>query len=117
MICAVADDEEQARREAAGQLACYAAPRSYRPVLEAAGFGGVADAVRTAFAAGDHEGMVDAVPDEMVDSLAVAGTPRAGLDRFTGVLDHVIVYPPSFRISPARCDELAGLLVEYAPAR
>ena len=36
VICSVSDDEEQARREAAAQLAFYAAPRTYGTVVEAA---------------------------------------------------------------------------------
>jgi probable F420-dependent oxidoreductase len=117
VICAISGDEEQARREAAAQLAFYAAPRSYGPVLARAGFGGAAEAIRQAFADDDHAAMVKAVPEAMIDALAIAGTPaqvRQQLTRFEGVLDHVIVYPPSFRIAPARCDELADLLVEHA---
>ena len=38
VICSVSDDEEQARQEAAAQLAFYAAPRTYGTVVEAAGF-------------------------------------------------------------------------------
>lgn len=117
VICAISDDEEQARREAAGQIAFYAAPKTYGPLLAQAGFDRAAAVIRAAFADGDHAAMVAAVPDEMVDALAVAGTPvqvRERLARLDGVLDHVIVYPPSFRIPPERCDELARLLVEHA---
>ncbi len=42
MICAIADDPEQARREAAAQLAFYATPKAYGPLLEPAGSGGPA---------------------------------------------------------------------------
>jgi probable F420-dependent oxidoreductase len=119
VICAVADDEEQARREVAGQLAFYCAPRAYTTVLERQGFADAGNAVREAFAEGDHEAMVKAVPDAMIDRLAVAGTPAQvaeQLRRYDGALDHVIVYPPSFRLSSARCDELVEqLLVHAAP--
>jgi probable F420-dependent oxidoreductase len=119
VICAVADDEEQARREVAGQLAFYSAPKAYTTVLEQQGFADVGAAIREAFAAGDHEAMVKAVPDAMIDNLAVAGTPdqvSEQLRRYDGVLDHVIVYPPSFRLSAQRCGELVeGLLEHTAP--
>jgi probable F420-dependent oxidoreductase len=117
VICAVADDEEQARREVAGQLAFYTAPKAYAPVLALAGFDSAASAIRAAFAAGDHEAMVAAVPDAMIDALAVAGTPAQvteKLRRYDGVLDHVIVYPPSFRLSAQRCDELVEALLTHA---
>lgn len=119
VICAVADDEEQARREVAGQLAFYCAPKAYGTVLEREGFGAAATSIREAFASGDHEAMIKAVPDEMIDALAVAGTPAQVADqlaRYDGMLDHVIVYPPSFRIDPHRCDELVeSLLTHTAP--
>lgn len=119
VICAVADDEEQARREVAGQLAFYCAPKAYGTVLEREGFGAAATSIREAFATGDHEAMIKAVPDEMIDALAVAGTPAQVADqlaRYDGLLDQVIVYPPSFRIDPHRCDELVeSLLTHTAP--
>jgi alkanesulfonate monooxygenase SsuD/methylene tetrahydromethanopterin reductase-like flavin-dependent oxidoreductase (luciferase family) len=117
VICSVADDEEQARREVAGQLAFYCAPKAYGTVLERQGFAAAAATIREAFAAGDHEAMVKAVPDEMIDRLAVAGTPaqvREQLRRYDGALDHVIVYPPSFQLAPERCDELVEELITLA---
>jgi probable F420-dependent oxidoreductase len=116
VICAVADDEEQARREVAGQLAFYAAPKAYAAVLERQGFAEAGGAIRAAFAAGDHDAMVAAVPDAMIDALAVAGTPAQvteRLRRYDGVLDHVIVYPPSFRLAEKRCAELVESLIEH----
>jgi hypothetical protein len=54
-----------------------------------------------------------------IDRLAVAGTPAQvaeQLRRYDGVLDHVIVYPPSLRLTPQRCDELVdGLITHAAP--
>ncbi|HTK65098.1 MAG TPA: LLM class flavin-dependent oxidoreductase [Pseudonocardia sp.] len=117
VICSVADDEEQARREVAGQLAFYCAPKAYGAVLERQGFAAAGETIREAFAAGDHEAMIKAVPDEMIDRLAVAGTPAQvaqQLRRYDGVLDHVIAYPPSFRLTPERCDELVDALITHA---
>jgi probable F420-dependent oxidoreductase len=117
VICAVADDEEGARREVAGQLAFYSAPKAYRPVLAAQGFDAAVDNIRKAFAAGDYAGMVDAVPDEMIDALAVAGTPAQvaeQLHRYDEALDHVVVYPPSFQLTASRCADLIDGLIEHA---
>ena len=121
VICSVAENEEQARREVAGQLAFYSAPKAYGAVLEREGFGDAASAIRDAFAARDFGAMIKAVPDAMIDALAVAGTPTQvaeQLRRYDGVLDHVIVYPPSFQLSAQRCDELVNhLLIHAAPAQ
>jgi probable F420-dependent oxidoreductase len=119
VICAIADDAEQARREAAAQLAFYAAPKTYGPLLEASGFGAAGAEIRAAFAERDFERMTAAVPDGMIDGMAAAGTAtevRARLQQAADVFDHVVVYPPSFGLSETRCDELAASLVtELAP--
>jgi len=87
----------------------------------ASGLGEATARVREAFAAGDFDAMVKRVPDEMIDTFAVAGTPaqvQEQLRRYDGVLDHVIVYPPSFRLSAQRCDELVdGLITHAAPVK
>jgi probable F420-dependent oxidoreductase len=120
LICSVADDADQARREVAAQLAFYAAPKTYGTLLDVSGFAAAGDAIRGAFAERDFARMAAAVPDEMIDSMAAAGTVddvRARLEQAAQVFDHVVVYPPSFGLEEERCDELAGALVEHlAPA-
>jgi probable F420-dependent oxidoreductase len=120
VICAIADDPAQARREAAAQLAFYAAPKTYGPLLDASGFGPAGEEIRAAFAERDFERMAAAVPDPMIDAMAAAGTAaevRARLREAEDVFDHVVAYPPSFGLSEARCDELAAALVAHlAPA-
>jgi probable F420-dependent oxidoreductase len=114
VICAIAGDAEQARREAAAQLAFYAAPKTYGPLLEASGFGAAGAEIRAAFAERDFDRMTAAVPQAMIDAMAAAGTAaevRARLEAAAEVFDHVVVYPPSFGLSEARCDELAAELV------
>ena len=105
VFAAVHEDAEQARREVAAQIGFYASVKTYAPLLERTGFAAEGEAIRAAFARGDHDAMVAAVPERMVDALAVAGTPddvRAALRRYDGLLDHVILYTPSFRLSPER---------------
>jgi probable F420-dependent oxidoreductase len=114
VLASVDDDPEVARREAAAMLAFYASAKTYAPVLERIGFADEAAAVRDAFARGDEEAMVAAIPDRMVDALAVAGTPedvRSQLRRYEGLLDHAILYVPSYRISPERLRENALALI------
>lgn len=114
VFAAVADDAEQARREVAAQISFYASVKSYAPMLERIGFAAEGEAIREAFARGAHDEMVAAVPDRMIDALAVAGTPqdvREGLRRYEGLLDHAILYAPSFRLSRERVRESAlGLI-------
>ncbi len=117
VITSVADEEEQARREVAAQVAFYSVPKAYAPVLERQGFGGVIDRIREAFVEGDFDSMIARVPDEMIDRFCVAGTPkqvREKLPAFEAVYDHTVVYPPSFRLSPERCVEVLNAVVEHA---
>lgn len=119
VISVVHDDEEQARDEAANQIAFYSSVKSYHPVLAAGGFGEEAVRIREAFAARDLSGMRRAVTDEMIDELAVTGTGdqvMAGLRRYDRVLDHTIIYSPTHNIPPRRVEENLFSLISMVDA-
>jgi hypothetical protein len=63
--------------------------------------------------------MVGVVTEAMVDALAVAGTPSEVADgprRYDGLVDEVILSPPSFRVPPERvAANLAALIEHCAP--
>jgi probable F420-dependent oxidoreductase len=108
LLCSVNDDEELARREVAAQIAFYAAPRAYAPMLETSGFAAEAARIREAFAERDREAMIAAVTDEMIDAIAVAGPPdqvRAGIARRQADFDHVSLYSPSFTMALERVQQ------------
>jgi probable F420-dependent oxidoreductase len=108
LLCSVHDEEEVARRELAAQLAFYAAPRAYAPMLEASGFATEAERIRKAFADRDHEAMIAAVSDDMLDAIGVAGTPdqvRAGIARRAPDFDHTSLYSPSFTMTLERVQQ------------
>ena len=114
VFASVHENAEQARREVAAQIAFYASAKTYAPILEQTGFASEGEAIRTAFAAGDLDAMVGAVSERMIDALAVAGTPAdvcGALRRYEGLLDHIILYTPSFRLSPERVHENALALI------
>jgi probable F420-dependent oxidoreductase len=114
VFAAVHDDPDQARREAAAQIAFYASAKTYAPLLERIGFASEAAAIREAFAYSDLDAMLRVVSGRMVDALAVAGTPqdvRDSLRRYEGLLDHAILYAPSFKLTPERVESNAlGLI-------
>lgn len=115
-ICVIHEDREQARREAAGQIAFYTVPKSYAAVHEVNGFAAEAGILRERFAAGDIEGMLAAVTDEMIDTLSIAGTPeevRAGLGRYERLVDQVQLYSPSYGMSDERIVENTLSLIEH----
>ncbi|MCW3066411.1 MAG: class flavin-dependent oxidoreductase [Solirubrobacterales bacterium] len=115
VLAVVHDDPEEARRELAAQIAFYASVKTYAGLIERLGFGAEGATIRDAFARRDLDGMIAAVPERMVDALGVAGTAgdvRAGLRRYADALDHVILYTPSFRLTPERVRESALSLID-----
>lgn len=114
LICSPGNDVEQARWAAKAQIAFYGTTRTYRGVFEHHGFGDVVDRLRDAHARGDVAAMVDHITDEMCDTYAVAGSPeqvRAGLDRYDGLADVVMLNPP-WAMPGARSDEAFGGLLD-----
>jgi probable F420-dependent oxidoreductase len=96
----VSEDREEARRTAAAVIAFNSTVKTYRPVHRVSGFEREADAVRAAWSEGDFAGMADAVTDEMIDAIALAGTAeeiRARFEeRWDGVYERPLLWPPTF---------------------
>lgn len=119
VMCAIHDDPDVARRELAQQIAFYSSVKSYETVLEVNGFAREGEAIREAFARRDLPAMFTAVTDRMIDTMGVAGTPeevRAGLRRYDGVLDHVILYSPSIGLGPERVEQnVTSMIRECSP--
>ncbi|HEY9416487.1 MAG TPA: LLM class flavin-dependent oxidoreductase [Pseudonocardia sp.] len=121
VMCSINDDVEVARREVAQQIAFYSSVKSYEHLLEVNGFAKQGEAIREAFGRRDLPAMFDAVSDDMIDAMGVAGTAddvRAGLRRYEGVLDHVMLYSPSIMIPAERVQEnQRTLIAECNPGR
>jgi alkanesulfonate monooxygenase SsuD/methylene tetrahydromethanopterin reductase-like flavin-dependent oxidoreductase (luciferase family) len=120
VITSVAADREQARAEARRQIAFYSTTLTYDAILDLHGWQEQKQAIRAAFRSFDLNAMAAAVTDDMVDQIAVAGTPdecREQLARYDGLLDHVLLYPPSFGVRHERVTENYRLIREtFAPA-
>ena len=99
--CCVDDDRETARREAATLIAFNATVSTYQGILRLHGFDENAAAVRAAWESRDWAGMVAAVSDEMIDTIALAGTPDEVRERFvsewSGLYETPLLWPPVFR--------------------
>lgn len=104
LICSVDQDEEQARKRAAAQIAFYATVKTYDAVLALNGFSDQAAAIRTAWRAEDKVRMTAAVDDSMIDAMALAGTPEQVREQFesrwAGVYERTLLYPPTFGGEP-----------------
>jgi probable F420-dependent oxidoreductase len=100
VTCSVDEDGARARRNAAAIIAFNSTVKTYDVVHRVNGFEAEAEAVKRAWRAGDFKGMADAVHDEMVDAIALAGTPdevrRRYEERFAGVYEYTLLWPPAF---------------------
>jgi probable F420-dependent oxidoreductase len=99
--CCVDDDRDAARREAATLIAFNATVSTYQGVLRLHGFDENAAAIRSAWEERDWEGMVGGVSDEMIDTIALAGTPSEVRERFEAewadLYETPLLWPPVFR--------------------
>lgn len=101
LTTSVGDDRDAARRDAAAIIAFNSTVKTYRATHRTSGFEREADAVRTAWSKGDFEGMAAAITDEMIDAIALAGTPEEVRERYAerwdGVYERTLLWPPAFR--------------------
>jgi probable F420-dependent oxidoreductase len=101
VTCSVSDDRDAARKAAAAIIAFNSTVKIYRATHRVSGFEAEADAIREAWSRGDGDAMVGAVTDEMIDAIALAGTPEEVRERFAerwdGVYERTLLWPPAFR--------------------
>jgi probable F420-dependent oxidoreductase len=100
LTCSVGEDRDSARQAAAALIAFNSTVKTYRATHAVSGFEPEAEAVRDAWSRGDAAAMVSAVTDEMIDAIALAGTPaevRARFaERWEGVYERTLLWPPAF---------------------
>lgn len=119
VLASAHEDEEVARRDAAAMIAFYGSVKTYGKLFDVCNFAREGEAIREAFGRRDSDAMIGAVSDAMIDEFSVAGTPaqvNERLRRFEGIVDEVVLFPPSFRISQERVAENLSLLTEHCAA-
>ena len=119
LIVCVADDPHVARREAKIQVGFYGTTPNYAPVLAANNEAYLTESLGRVFAdtGGDPDALAAAVPDDVVDRYAVAGTPeqvRDRVDEYRAIVDHLIVGGAWYRVPASRMAEnLAGIMETF----
>ncbi len=120
VITSISDDAAQAREEARRQIGFYATTLTYDAILDLHGWATEKQAIRAAWKKFDIAALSAAVSDEMLDQIAIAGTPddcRKQFERYEGLLDHVLLYPPSVGVRPERVKEnYAAIMDVFGPA-
>ena len=98
LTCVVGEDGEAARQTARGVIAFNSTVKTYRPILTLHGFDPQADAIREAWQRGDFAGMAGAVTDEMLDTIAIAGTPDEVREQYrsrrAGLFERTLLWTP-----------------------
>ncbi|WP_040526939.1 LLM class flavin-dependent oxidoreductase [Gordonia paraffinivorans] len=101
-MCAIDEDVEQARRQAAFAIGQYAASRVYDRLFELHGWSAAQQVIRQAARDRDTEALIAGVTDEMIDTIAIACRPSefAGeLGRLPGGFDHLDLIAPPWGLS------------------
>ncbi len=115
VLCSIAETREQALREAKGQIGFYYTTELYHSVLDLHGLRHVGDACRAAFRSFDLRALAEAVPDDLVDEIAIACTPDEARDRLAqweGLTADPLFYPPSVGVRPERVLENAHTILD-----
>ncbi len=115
VICAISEDVEQARNEARAQIGFYYSTPLYHSILDVHGWREQGAVIADAFRRGDFAAMTEAVTDEMIDEIAITGTPaeaRERMSQWQGLTETPLLYSPSIGMSPERSIENHRLIAE-----
>ncbi len=107
-------DRETAVRNAKGQIGFYYTVSVYHSILEFHGMPEVAAACRKALRRFDTKAMAEAIPDALVDEIAIACTPDEARDRLAqwkDLTEDPLLYAPQIGLRPEAVEEnLATIL-------
>jgi alkanesulfonate monooxygenase SsuD/methylene tetrahydromethanopterin reductase-like flavin-dependent oxidoreductase (luciferase family) len=112
---AIANDRKSAIDDMRGTVAFYASIAQYAKYYEAHGFGAAARSAAEAAARNDHRAMVAAIPDEMVTTFTIAGTPddaRERVGKMWEYADSLTLLPPQFGLSGERLATYRACIVD-----
>ena len=115
LITAVSHDREQALRDAKNQIAFYASVKSYEGILNLHGWEEQKRAIWEHFKTFNLPKMAAAVTDDMVEQIAIAGTPEEcceQIEKWKDVVDLPILYTPTAGVKADRVRENHRLIVE-----
>ena len=107
-------DRRQAIQDAKGQIGFYYTVQVYHSILEHHGLPEVAKACRAALARFDVRAMAEAIPDALVDEIAIACPPEEAKERlaqWTGLCDEVLLYAPQIGVAPERLQANLGRML------
>jgi alkanesulfonate monooxygenase SsuD/methylene tetrahydromethanopterin reductase-like flavin-dependent oxidoreductase (luciferase family) len=105
VVTSIQQKRDEAVRDAKCQIGFYFTTALYHSILDLHGLRGVGEACRAALRKFDVQAMADAVPDALVEEIAVACTPDEARDRLAqwkGLTEDPLLYAPSVGVPPER---------------
>jgi alkanesulfonate monooxygenase SsuD/methylene tetrahydromethanopterin reductase-like flavin-dependent oxidoreductase (luciferase family) len=105
VVTSIQPKREDAVRDAKCQIGFYFTTALYHSILDLHGLRGVGEACRAALRKFDVQAMAAAVPDSLVDEIAIACTPDETRDRLAQwreLTDQPLLYAPSVGVPHAR---------------
>jgi len=108
VMTAISRDRAQALQDAKQQIGFYYTVKVYHSILRFHDLPDVAAACRKALASFDIAAMAAAIPDQLVDEIAIVGTPDEARDRlaqWNDLCDEALFYAPSIGVPPERVRE------------
>jgi len=103
VMTSIQENREHAVRDAKNQIGFYFTTGIYHSILEHHGLLHVGEACRAALRSFDLKAMSEAIPDELVDEIAIACTPDEARDRlaqWADLTELALLYAPSVGVPP-----------------
>jgi probable F420-dependent oxidoreductase len=120
LLLAPGDDADRVREDAKRQIAFHATVRTYDRILDLHGFTEIAARIRELWRGFDLAGMTALVTDEMLDAMAVAGTPEECRERVAErakSVDRLLLGAPVVATDPGRIREYHDAIVDTFATR
>ncbi|MCZ6784192.1 MAG: LLM class flavin-dependent oxidoreductase [Proteobacteria bacterium] len=105
VMTSIQENRDDAVRDAKSQIGFYYTTALYHSILDHHGMREVGQACRAAFKRMDLGALADAIPDELVDEIAIAGTPDEARDRLAqwkDLTEEPLLYAPAVGVPPER---------------
>jgi probable F420-dependent oxidoreductase len=115
LITSISHDRQRALQDAKKQIAFYASVKSYEGILNLHGWERQKLAIWEHFKTFNLSKMAEAVTDDMVEQIAIAGTPdecREQIRKWETLIDLPILYTPTAGVPASRIMENHQLIVE-----
>ena len=105
VMTSIQQSREDAVQDSKGQIGFYFTTGIYHSILEIHGLGEVGARCKQALRTFDVGAMAEAIPDDLVDEIAIACTPdeaRQRLEQWKDLTEQPLLYAPSVGLPPER---------------